>query len=152
MSEAHASRVGQRSSTERKSLKSDIAPVLGPFVLKIKDQSSRDCGECSGHNVRMGERSSSQFKAEFIGRVRAARERNFDNQTRFAENVMGMRQDRWKRYEIDTLLPHELIPRFCDVCAVTFDWLVAGRGKGPAWQPYERQAREIKRKKTKKVG
>lgn len=72
----------------------------------------------------------SQFKQEFIGRVRAARAALGWKQWQMAE-ALGMAQDKYKQYEVRSYLPHHLIGRFCLVTRVDPEWLMTGRGEKP---------------------
>lgn len=56
---------------------------------------------------------SSEFKAGFTAAVKAAREAKGLTQEQMA-TLLGLKQDRYKQYEGRTLMPHELIPIFCD--------------------------------------
>lgn len=75
------------------------------------------------------------YHKEFIGRVRAARETRYPNQTAIA-CVLDIPQGKYKQYEVRSLMPLELIPRFAKACGVTVGWLVDGEGPGPKWEPY----------------
>lgn len=69
--------------------------------------------------------SPASYKAAFFKRVRAARMRFTENPPEMAK-ALGVPRDTYYRYEERTMLPHHLIPRFCELCDVTVDWLMLG--------------------------
>lgn len=156
MSEAIASREGQSSITERKESICFIPDVLGHYVLKHKANLSLDAELSLGHTVRMAEHDEeSQFKQEFIARVKAARASLGWKQWQMAE-ALGMPQDKYKQYEVRSYLPHHLIGRFCLVTRVDPEWLMTGHGEKPI-QPVKLVEQELgepakpRRTKAKKV-
>jgi hypothetical protein len=91
------------------------------------------------------EATASSYKAGFLGRVKAAREARFGTQTDLCE-VLGLKQAIYSKYEVRSLMPHQLIPRFCKACGVTVDWLITAQGPGPRWEPvYPHKATRQKR-------
>lgn len=135
MSDAIASREGQSSITDRKEVGSDMGIVLRQSVLRCKANVSHDCGRPLGQNVPMDEQlTATAYKADFLGRVKAAREARYDTQEAVGE-VLGIKQSIYSKYEVRSFMPHRLVPRFCKACGVTTDWLFSGRGAGPAWKP-----------------
>ena len=123
-SAAMASREGQSSITERNEF---MTPSLGQSVLKSKANLSLDA---KGRNVLqsgMGSRPpSAVFKEAFTDRVKAAREATGRTQQQMAD-ALGIAQDRYKQYEGRTLMPHELIPLFCNICQIDVAYLFTGR-------------------------
>lgn len=123
-SEAMASRDGQSSITERNEF---MTPSLGQPVLKSKANLSLDA---KGRNVlQSGMGSGAQtadFKEAFTGQVRAARAATGRTQQQMAD-ALGIPQDRYKQYEGRTLMPHELIPLFCNICQIDVAFLFSRR-------------------------
>lgn len=78
---------------------------------------------------------ASAYKADFIGRIRAARDSRFAAQEDLCE-VLDIKQSLYGKYETRSLMPHNLIPRFCKACGVTTEWLFTGKSAGPAWMPF----------------
>lgn len=135
VSAAIASRVSQNSMMDRKEVISVIEDTLRQYVLKRKSIVSHDCGELLGQNVFMDEKiSASEYKAGFLGRVKAARESRFEAAIDLCI-AMDLKQPTYSKYEVRSLMPHSLIPRFCAACGVTADWLFTAKGAGPLWKP-----------------
>ena len=150
MADAHSSRVGQSSITERNDRNlfgSDIDANLRQIVLERKPKKVRDPNGTIGQSVPMGEAGPAEYKAGFLGRVRAAREAQFETQGEIAR-ALGMEQPTYGKYETRSFLPHWLIDRFCAVCHISPEWLITGRGAGPRWQSVHPSGK--KRKRTKK--
>ena len=74
--------------------------------------------------------TETQYKQEFIDRVRSARIATGMKQWQIAE-ALAMPQDKYKQYESRSLLPHHLIGRFCILTRVDPEWLITGRGQKP---------------------
>jgi ribosome-binding protein aMBF1 (putative translation factor) len=111
MSAASASRVGQSSMTSRNEFMPD---VLGQSVLNCKANPSCDATGRSVLQSGMGKsQPSSEFKRAFTAAIKAAREAKGLTQEQVA-GLLGLKQDHYKQYEGRTLMPHELIPIFCD--------------------------------------
>ena len=145
-SAASASGESQSSTTSRKLEIMELH--LGHSVLKCKADLSRDLENHQGQNVLMGKRRQlTDFERDFIARARSARRARFASQEDLCE-VLELEQDAYKWYEVERLLPHELIPRFIKACGVSFEWLMAGKGPGPAVEPLPpRRVRRTRRKK-----
>jgi hypothetical protein len=137
-SDAQSTRLGQSSMIDLNDGKSGMPTVLRQPVLDGKPNVSRDCGNGVRQNVFMADESASAYKAGFLGRVKAARELRYSTQEEIAE-VLGMPQPKYSKYETRSLMPHQLLPRFCKACGVTMEWLIAGKGAGPAWKPREEE-------------
>jgi ribosome-binding protein aMBF1 (putative translation factor) len=136
ISEASASLEGQSSITDRKDRISVMPRLLGPFVLKRKDNLALDGKKFLGHNVRMAESDAEQqFKQEFIERVAAARVATGKKQWQVAE-LLNVPQDHYKHWEKGRLMPHHLIGRFCLVTNVDPVWLMTGKGQKPLKPPH----------------
>lgn len=124
---------------------------LRQSVLNCKPKVSHDCGEPLGHTVLMtDDKPASVYKAEFIGRVRAAREARFSSQEELCE-VLGLKQPTYNKYETRSFMPHQLIPRFCKACSVRLEWIYEAKGPGPSWKPYQpsKTARKGERKRRR---
>lgn len=80
------------------------------------------------------EPTATAYKAGFLGRVKAAREARFKAQEDLCV-VLGIKQSLYSKYEVRSLMPHRLIPRFCMACTVTTEWLFTSKGAGPTWKP-----------------
>lgn len=76
--------------------------------------------------------SRSDIEADLIGRTIAARKLKFDSQQEMAE-ALGLSQPTYAKYEKRSPLQFYLTERFCQICGVRVDWLITGKGPGPAW-------------------
>jgi hypothetical protein len=65
------------------------------------------------------------YRAAFIKRVRAARALYTENPPEMAL-ALGVERDTYYRYEKRLMMPHHLIPRFCEITGVTVQWLIEG--------------------------
>ena len=131
-SAAIASRDGQSSMTARNELGSLMPPSLGPLVLNVKDQPSRDAEGRNVLSLRMGTGNrSSDFKKAFTARVKAARMATGRTQQEMADEL-GLAQDRYKQYEGRTLMPHELLLRFSVICDLDPGYFFTGRRAVPS--------------------
>lgn len=142
ISDAMASGETQSPMTERNEVMSDMESSLGQLVLNCKAKVSHDCGPSRCQNRPVSKDAVSQYQHDFIARVRAARAARYDSQQALCD-VLEIDQGLYKWYETERWLPHELIARFCLACGVTIDWLITGKGKGPAISP-----RPAKRQRT----
>lgn len=77
--------------------------------------------------------SPAAYRASFFKRVRAARALFTENPPEMAK-ALGVPRDTYYRYEERTMLPHHLIPRFCEITGVTVDWLINGPSGAQAIQ------------------
>jgi hypothetical protein len=77
--------------------------------------------------------SPTTYRAQFFKRVRAARALFTENPPEMAK-ALGVPRDTYYRYEERTMLPHHLIPRFCELTGVTVDWLMRGPAAAQAMQ------------------
>jgi hypothetical protein len=128
-SEAIASRVGQRSTTERNEVKSVMGEVMGPLVPKIKALLSHDFKPAPGHTVPMeqdDENLADQAWHEGF-RARLKQARGERSQEDMAE-LLCITRDAYSKYEGSrgTVIPTRLLPRFCKICAVRIEWLIEG--------------------------
>lgn len=134
-SAASSSGEGHRSMTSLKDDGAEIAVAasvmaanLGQTVLKCKDNLALDVENRLGHTVQMAESDEkNEYEQEFIARVKAARIATGKKQWQVAE-LMGIKQDQYKHYEVGRLIPHHLIGRFCLIASVEPSWLLTGRG------------------------
>ncbi len=69
--------------------------------------------------------SPAAYRAAFFRRVRTARELYTDEPGLMAE-ALNIPAGTYTRYETRTMMPHHLIPRFCQLTGVTTDWLFFG--------------------------
>lgn len=65
------------------------------------------------------------YRATFYKRVKTARELYTDDYKAMAR-ALGIAEGTYYRYETRTMLPHHLIPLFCQITGVTADWLFKG--------------------------
>lgn len=131
---AIASGEGQSPMIARNELIASMSDALGQFVLKSKPNLSYDCEFGTGHNVLMAKPSrKAQFRVEFAAKVKAAREKEDLSQAQVAR-ALGIRQDKYKHYELDRYLPHEYIEAFCLVCHISPEFLY----------PHARQSKRAK--------
>lgn len=106
------------------------------------------------HSVLMAKKTASTtFKDQFTARVAYARHKAGFTQVTMAE-ALGLGTDpsaqgKYHKYEKRTLMPHELIPTFCNLTNVTLGWLYSGpaverpvekRGRKPKPAPKHRAA------------
>jgi transcriptional regulator with XRE-family HTH domain len=73
----------------------------------------------------MATANGSDYKTGFLRRTKEARERANFTQEQIAR-VLQIAQDRYKQYEVRSLLPHQLIGPFCAATRVTETWLLSG--------------------------
>jgi hypothetical protein len=71
------------------------------------------------------------YRAAFIKRVRAARALYTESPPEMAK-ALGVERDTYYRYEKRLMMPHHLIPRFCEITGVTVQWLIEGPGAARA--------------------
>jgi len=67
------------------------------------------------------------FKQKFIDRVRHARYSAGKTQEEIAD-AMGIKQDQYKHWETERVIPQHLIVKFCLACQVDLVWLLTGKG------------------------
>lgn len=82
--------------------------------------------------------SPAAYRAQFFERVRTARKFYTDKPPEMAE-AMGIDKGTYYRYETRLMMPHHLIPLFCEITGVTADWLMKGPSAARALHP-QRQA------------
>lgn len=141
----------QSSITSRNEDKSAIGHGLGPFVLKCKDILALDAKKSLGHTVPMAESDAkAQYEQEFIARVKAARIATGKKQWQVAE-LMGIKQDQYKHFEVGRVIPHHLIGRFCLICNIDSNWLITGKGAKPLQPPHLVESEEAPVPKPKKA-
>jgi hypothetical protein len=153
-SAASASREGQSPMIDRNEVKSDMTASIGQTVLKHKAFASLDCELPLGHNVPMAKKVLTDFECRFLARVYAARKLKFETQDDIAPMLQdGMKQDSYKQFEARNIMPVEMFDKFVKLTGVSLEWLITGRGPGPAWQERYQKLLEKQRKpkKGKKV-
>lgn len=62
-------------------------------------------------------KARTEWRMEFAARVKRAREDRGLSQAQVAK-ALGIKQDRYKHYEIDRFLPHDMIEAFCIACDI----------------------------------
>jgi hypothetical protein len=75
------------------------------------------------------------YRAAFIKRIRAARALYTDSPPEMAK-ALGVERDTYYRYEKRLMMPHHLIPRFCEITGVTIQWLLEGPDRAKAMAPH----------------
>jgi hypothetical protein len=106
--------------------------MIGQIVQTVKDQLPNDSQRVAWHNLSMPEKpASSAYNAELIGRVKSLREgmRTPDGARWTSEQMakaLDIPADRYRKYELRTPLPHELLERFALIVGVTVEFLVTG--------------------------
>lgn len=106
--------------------------IIGRFVQTVKDQLPNDSQRRAWHNLSMPDKpASSDYNAELIARVKSLREgMRMPDGARWTSEQMAkaldIPADRYRKYELRTPLPHELIERFALIVGVTVEFLVTG--------------------------
>jgi hypothetical protein len=65
------------------------------------------------------------YRSAFFRRVRTAREL-FSEDYKAMAHALGIPEGTYYRYETRTMLPHHLVPRFCQLTGINADWLFNG--------------------------
>jgi transcriptional regulator with XRE-family HTH domain len=75
---------------------------------------------------------SKDFRSEFSGRVKLARESAGYTQEEMA-SLLGISQTTFSKYEgaRASVMPTELQGKFALICRISLHWLITGRGDGP---------------------
>lgn len=126
----------QSSMIERKDLivtcDLPMTESLGQIVLNRKMILSCDCAAAGDKYPAMPKaQPTTAFRRDFIARTRWARIGRSFTQAQAAD-LLGLAQDKYKQYESRTLLPHELVARFCLLCGIDESWLFTAKGRAPA--------------------
>jgi DNA-binding XRE family transcriptional regulator len=113
---------------------------LGQIVYLFKDNRSSERKRTNCHTVAVAnqlkkealssvpasafrpEPSPARFKKAFLARTKRAREAAGLTQEEMARR-MGIRQDKYAKYESRSPLPHQYIARFCEVTGEKFEVL-----------------------------
>jgi transcriptional regulator with XRE-family HTH domain len=74
--------------------------------------------------------SFAKFKMEFCERIALARSHKHWTQQQMAD-ALGIELSAYQKYEKRSLLPHDLVYRFCLICDIELDWLFTGRSHLP---------------------
>ena len=133
MSEAMASFEDQRSITARNEVGSNIESCLGQIVLECKDNSSHDCELPTIDTCDMAKpKVATEFIEGFQARTAQARDATGRSQTKMA-NLLSTDQGTYKNWESrdGSVMPHEYIVLFCELCSVSIHWLFTNEGEGP---------------------
>lgn len=83
--------------------------------------------------------SPATYRAQFFERVRTARKFYTDHPPTMAE-ALGVDKGTYYRYETRLMLPHHLIPLFCEITGVPMDWLMKGPDASRATAPLRKVA------------
>jgi hypothetical protein len=83
--------------------------------------------------------SPATYRAQFFERVRTARKLYTDHPPTMAE-ALGVDKGTYYRYETRLMLPHHLIPLFCEITGVPMDWLMKGPDASRATAPLRKAA------------
>ena len=135
------------------------AHILGSEVLTMQGELAPLSRPWGGHNDGMAKRRNrTVYKDAFLQRVAEARVAAGFTQEELA-SVLDLDQGTYKTYETKTLMPHDLIPRFCIAVRVSTAWLLDGPVSGIAPEmevgnpTQERRAAPVRRgpKKLKKA-
>jgi hypothetical protein len=78
--------------------------------------------------------SPATYRAAFFKRVRTAREL-YTEDYKVMAHALGIQEGTYYRYETRTMLPHHLVPRFCQLTGVNADWLFNGPSAARALTP-----------------
>lgn len=81
-----------------------------------------------------GMASGAEYRASFLRRTKEARAASGFTQEQLAK-LLDMPQDKYKTYEVRSLLPHSLIERFCLITRVDPLWLLTGSGQAVMRKP-----------------
>lgn len=134
--------------TERKETISRMDILIRPFVLNGKSMVSSDFTHGDSSNVLMGK---SDFKQQFMDRVRQAREARHLNQEQMA-TLLGIKQSKYHKYESRSYMPHDLVPLFCLAAGVEEHWLFTGRRRqAEQTQPPAAATKPPKRTRSRKT-
>lgn len=146
-SDAMASRDDQSSMTERKVGKSGMHNSMGQTVPKIKAIVSHDTVGGMGHSVPMAkhddEIAESEWREAFRQRVREAQGNR--TQEKMAK-LLGISRDTYAKYvgARGSVMSPRLLLKFCDICDVSFEWLVEGPEVEASEKPVKTPARPPK--------
>ncbi len=83
--------------------------------------------------------SPATYRAQFFERVRTARKLYTDHPPTMA-HALGVDKGTYYRYETRLMLPHHLIPLFCEITGVPMDWLMKGPDASRATAPLRKVA------------
>ena len=102
--------------------------MIGQFVQPVKDNVSNAFWTKGRQNWPMAkkDKTSSDFKADFIARVKATRERKFASAKEMA-TALGVGHEAYAKYESRSWLPHELVIKFALITGVSVEYLYTGK-------------------------
>ena len=105
-----------------------MAESIGQSVRYVKDRMSSDAHARMRDNVSMQHRGTEppDYKRLFCERVRNARKSMNLDQAEMA-TMLGIKPDTYGKYEKRSLLPHHLIPRWCEITGHDPWYLLTGR-------------------------
>ena len=152
-SAAIASREAQSSMTERNDVKSksDMHELVGQMVPIIKANLSHDKEVPPEHSVDMTQDTEtiaeSEWREGFRQRLRQAQGgRTQETMSR----LLGISRDAYAKYVggRKSAMPVRLLPRFCEICDVSLEWLIEGdqaekfaKSRKPASKPRKAASR-----------
>lgn len=157
ISSANSSGVGHSATTSRNDC-IVIPECIGQPVFKVKPNLSDV--RVRGHHAAMAKPDEFEYNQRLFERTTRAREsvRPGFTQADMADLLLGDRdlQSTYSKYEYRTPLPHYLIPKFCDICRISCQWLFTGRGQAPAEpqpapQVEKKQARAPRQQRQQKI-
>lgn len=96
-----------------------------------------------------GKRTISDFKRDFLARVAYARIKSKYPTQQLMADAMGIDQPKYSTYEARSMLPHALVPQFCQLCEVTIPWLYTGAVTTEMLRVIEENSRPRKHKRRK---
>lgn len=151
ISEANAAGCGQSSMIALND-PTGMGSSLGQPVLNCKANLSSDQEKSVGIMCPMTDDAASDYRRAFIARLKAARAIRDFTQEDIAE-LLGTSQGTYKQYEAarESYIPMHMIPRFCLACQVSIEWLMTGKGQGPAIAPHPKPPRRRRSAKRKQA-
>jgi len=117
-----------------------MAAVVRQSVLIVKDGLSSDQRDVVSYTKNMvREAKEDLYTKQLVLRVRAARNARVPALTQDQiALLLGIEQTTYSKYESlkrQSRIPHELLWKFCQICNVSWEWLIEGLGKGPTIEP-----------------
>jgi DNA-binding XRE family transcriptional regulator len=107
----------------------------------ISEQSTPQTGTATILSMRKAT-TPAQYRAKFFERVRAARNMGGHSPAEMAR-LLDVPKDTYHRYESRVLMPHHLIPQFCQLNGVEVEWLVRGGRREEVQAPQKQAVRDV---------
>lgn len=99
---------------------------IGQIVQIVKDDVSKDYWtNCRQNGGMAAKKPLSEIERAFIERTRIARMHRFKAAKDMAK-ALGIKAERYAKYESRSPLPHEYVEQFCLISGVAIDWLFTG--------------------------